>query len=67
MYDQNYKLILWLWEIPIMIGFLRRLHTKKMIGKFSFGKFLVSKDGSPAVRIDEEIKPSKFMMGTENF
>ena len=52
-----------------MIGFLRAQTPlrKKMIGKFSFGKFLVSKDSGPAARIDEEIKPSKFMMGTENF
>ena len=28
---------------------------------------LISKDGSPAVRIDEEIKTSKFLMETKNF
>ena len=27
---------------------------------------LISKDGSPAVRIDEEIKTSKFLMETKN-
>ena len=33
----------------------------------TFGKLLISKDGSPAVQIDEEIKTSKFMMEMKNF
>ena len=44
--------------------FLRRLSTGK--NDQTFGKLLISKDGSLAVRIDEEIKTSKFMMETKN-
>ena len=52
-------------EIPSEIVFLRRLHTEK--NDETFGKLLISKDGSPAVRIDEEKKTSKFMMETKIF
>ena len=44
--------------------FLRRLSTGK--NDQTFGILLISKDGSLAVRIDEEIKTSKFMMETKN-
>ena len=30
-------------------------------------KMLISKDGSPAIWIDKEIRTSKFMMETKNF
>ena len=33
----------------------------------AFGKLLIAKDGSPAARIDEEIKTRKFMLETKNF
>ena len=56
-------MILQLREIPNEILFLRRLQTEKK--DETFRKLLVSKDGSPAVRIDEEIKTSKFMNGNE--
>ena len=56
-------MILQLREIPNEILFLRRLQTEKK--DETFPKLLVSKDGSPAVRIDEEIKTSKFMNGNE--
>ena len=52
-------------EIPSEIVFLHRLHTEK--NDETFGKLLISKDGSPAVRIDEEKKTSKFMMETKIF
>ena len=51
--------------IPSEIVFLRRLHTEKNYE--TFGKLLISKYGSPAVRIDEEKKTSKFMMETKIF
>ena len=56
-------MILQLREIPNEIVFLRRLQTEKK--DETFCKLLVSKDGSPAVRIDEEIKTSTFMNGNE--
>ena len=40
--------------------FLCRVHTEKK--KYKAGKLIISKDGSPGIQIDEEIKASKFMM-----
>ena len=45
--------------------FLRRLHTEK--NDDTFGKLFISKGGSPAVRIDGELKARKFMIETKNF
>ena len=64
MYDKLQKLILWYREIPNEIVFLRRLHIEK--NDEAFGELVISKDGSPAVRIDE-VKASKFLMETKNF
>ena len=44
---------------------LRRFHKEK--NDELFGKLLISKDGIPAIRIDEEIKTSKFVMETRSF
>ena len=52
-------------EIPSEIVFLYRLLTEKNDEKI--GKWLTSVNGSPAIRTDEDIKTSKFMMEKENF
>ena len=53
-------------EVHNEIVFLRKLHTEKeMIEKF--GKLLIFKDDSLAVRNDEEMKMSKVMMETKIF
>ena len=53
-------------EVHNEIVLLRKLHTEKEMIK-TFGKLLIFKDYSLAVRNDEKIKISKVMMETKNF
>ena len=52
-------------KTPNEMVFLCRLYTEK--NNETFGKLLISKDGSPAIRTDKEWKTSTFMMETKNF
>ena len=46
-------------QFPMRLCFCVESTQKK---KYKAGKLIISKDGSPGIQIDEEIKASKFMM-----